>query len=278
MRFILVFLLAFFSPVVAFAVHTDHSETAQHTKHYEQSLFKMTDSGLYSIEMVLKDKDMKVGVNTFDVIVHDKNNKDVADAEIQIVPWMPDMGHGVSEKPVVKERGGGLYSVDNVVLIMEGRWELRLKIKKNNAEDKVAFDFPDVKRSASVSHDMHKMMHSSAPADVDTSTSRQSVRKLFKVSYSSDVMPVPVGRIISWKLKVETAGGSPVKNAEAVFSGKMPEHGHGLPTMPEVAEGDVPGDYVVRGLKFSMPGWWVMTLKIKAQGMEDITTFNIMVP
>ena len=129
-----------------------------------------------------------------------------------------------------------------------------------------------------MSHDGHKMMHSSAPADVDTSAARESVKKLFRASYTSAVMPIPVGRIISWKLRVETADGRPVKNAEVVLSGEMPEHGHGLPTMPEVTEGSIPGEYVVQGLKFSMPGWWVMTFKVKTQDKEDVITFNLIVP
>jgi hypothetical protein len=155
MRTILLVISAVLFPCFVYAHHTDSSEPAQHTKHYEQSLFKMSDNGLYSVEMVIKDKDLRVGVNTLDIIVHDKSDKDVAGAEIKVVPWMPEMGHGVFEKPVVKERGGGTYSVENIILIMEGRWELRLKIKKNNAEDNVTFDFPDVSRSASMSSDEH---------------------------------------------------------------------------------------------------------------------------
>ena len=102
----------------------------------------MTANGLYSVKIVIKDQALNVGVNTFDIIVRDKNGKEVTDAEINVVPWMPEMGHGVFDKPVVKEKGGGTYSVDNVVLIMEGRWEMRLKIKKDNAEDNVTFAFP----------------------------------------------------------------------------------------------------------------------------------------
>ncbi|MGO9951981.1 MAG: FixH family protein [Dissulfurispiraceae bacterium] len=278
MRTILLVIVAMFFPVAVFAHHLDTPNTGQHTKHYEQSLFKMTDNGLYSVEMIIKDKDLKVGVNTFDIIIHDKSDKDVAGAEIKVVPWMPDMGHGVFEKPVVIERGGGIYSVENMILIMEGRWELRLNIKKGDTEDKVTFDFQDVKRSESMSQDDYRMIHSSAPADLDTSTTRQSLKKLFRVSYASGVLPIPIGRIISWKLRVETADGHPVKNAEVTVSGGMPEHGHGLPTMPQVAESAVPGDYVLQGLKFSMPGWWVMTFKIKAQGVEDVITFNVIVP
>ena len=37
----------------------------------------------------------------------------------------------------------------------------------------------------------------------------------------------------------------------------MPEHGHGFPTVPEVTEYLGDGKYLVEGLKFSMPGWWV---------------------
>lgn len=278
MRIFALFISALLFPMVVFAANSVYSETGQNTKHYDQSLFKMSDHGLYSVEMVIKDKDLKVGVNTFDIIVHDKSNKDVAGADIKVVPWMPDMGHGVFEKPVVKERGGGTYSVENVILIMEGRWELKLKINKNNTADDVTFDFPDVKRSTDMSQDMHSMMHSTAPADVDISTTRESAKKLFKASYVSDVNPIPFARFITWKLRVETADGRPVKDGEVTINGGMPEHGHGLPTMPEVVAGAAPGDYVVQGLKFSMPGWWVITFKIKAQGIEDVVTFNLIVP
>src|SRR5271169_5111603 len=116
MRTILLVITAVLFPFTVFAFHSGDSEPDQHTKHYEQSLFKMTDNGLYSVEMVIKDKDLKVGVNTLDIIVHDKSDKDVAGAEINVVPWMPEMGHGVFEQPVVKERGGGTYSVENIIL------------------------------------------------------------------------------------------------------------------------------------------------------------------
>jgi hypothetical protein len=263
-------------PYTAFGAETIQSSSGPHTKHYEQSLFKMTEKDMFSAEMVLKDKDLKVGVNTIDLIVHDKNDKDVVGATVTVAPWMPEMGHGVFEKPVVIERGGGLYSVENIILIMGGRWELRIKVKKDNAEDSVTFEFPDVKSSKTQPQNEHKMLHSAA-ANVDTSTVRSSAKKLFKISYSSESGPVPIGRIISWKLRVAAADGRPVKNAEISISGDMPEHGHGLPTQPEVTNGMEDGDYIVHGLKFSMPGWWVITFKVKARDMADTVTFNLLV-
>jgi len=106
------------------------------------NLSKMTADGLYSVKIVIKDQALDVGVNTFDIILRDKTGKKVNGAEITVVPWMPEMGHGVFDKPVVKEKGDGTYNVENVVLIMEGRWEMRINIKKDNAEDSVTFAFP----------------------------------------------------------------------------------------------------------------------------------------
>jgi len=107
----------------------------------EQRLVRMTDRGFYTVEVLLKDKQLAVGVNTCDLIMHAKDGTALSGAEIKVVPWMPEMGHGVFDKPVVKEKGGGVYNVENVVLIMEGRWELRLTVKKDNTEDSVTFAF-----------------------------------------------------------------------------------------------------------------------------------------
>jgi hypothetical protein len=55
----------------------------------------------------------------------------------------------------------------------------------------------------------------------------------------------------------------------------MPEHGHGLPTEPEVNDETAPGVYLVEGMKFSMPGWWVVTFHVKSGSSEDSVTFNL---
>ena len=96
-----------------------------------------------------------------------------------------------------------------------------------------------------------------------------------KATYTSDPAAVPVNMMISWKLKVETADGQAVKDAEIAVSGDMPEHGHGLPTQPKVTKNFGDGTYLVEGIKFSMPGWWTMTFTIKAGGKTDTVTFNL---
>ncbi len=97
----------------------------------------------------------------------------------------------------------------------------------------------------------------------------------FKVTYTSDPAGVPIGSLVSWQLQVLTAAGEPVKDAEITVAGDMPEHGHGLPTMPKVTKNLGDGKYLVEGIKFSMPGWWTMTLTIKSGGKTDSVTFNL---
>jgi len=96
----------------------------------------------------------------------------------------------------------------------------------------------------------------------------------FRVSYKSKVEPLPLNRIHSWVLHVETFDGKPVKNAGISVNGGMPAHTHGLPTQPEVTETGN-GDYLVEGLKFSMTGVWEMRFTIRAGGVTDHIQFGI---
>jgi len=49
--------------------------------------------------------------------------------QVDVVPWMPAMGHGASVKPSVTPGiEPGVYIVDNVNLFMPGLWEIRATI------------------------------------------------------------------------------------------------------------------------------------------------------
>ncbi len=123
--------------------HAEHS--GKFTKHHKDSKLIITEKGLFSVELVIPEKRLTVGLNTIDVIIHDRKDRDVTGAEITFTPWMPEMGHGVFEDPVVVEKGSGLYRIENIVLVMGGHWELRFTIKKGDASDKLVFDFPYVR-------------------------------------------------------------------------------------------------------------------------------------
>ncbi len=114
------------------------------------------------------------------------------------------------------------------------------------------------------------------PTDLDTSTTRPSDMGLFNVSYTPSDGVIPVNQMHQWTLHVETADGQPVENATITLDGDMPQHGHGLPTNPQVTEYLGNGDYLVEGLKFQMGGWWVMDFVITAEGQRDTVRFNMM--
>lgn len=114
------------------------------------------------------------------------------------------------------------------------------------------------------------------PNDLDYSTTRLSEQGLYKVTYVADINPVPINQILKWTLHVEDAEGQLVENATITVDGDMPQHGHGLPTRPQVTRYLGNGDYLVEGLKFHMPGWWVVDFQIEAGGQQDQVRFNLL--
>ena len=116
----------------------------------------------------------------------------------------------------------------------------------------------------------------SRPANLDLSTDKLSDQGSYHVSFTSETQPIPMNQIHQWTLHVETADGQPVENAAITVGGGMPEHGHGLPTVPQVTEYLGDGNYQVQGMKFQMGGWWVVTFSIDDGMHQDSVTFNIL--
>lgn len=114
------------------------------------------------------------------------------------------------------------------------------------------------------------------PADLDLSTRRSSAQGLYSISYSPQSGPIVVNQIHSWVLHVESPDGRPVEDAQILVDGDMPQHGHGLPTRPQVTRSLGNGNYLVEGVKFHMPGWWVMDFEVTAGGKTDKVRFNLM--
>lgn len=114
------------------------------------------------------------------------------------------------------------------------------------------------------------------PDDLNYSTTRLSDNGLFNVSYAASTGTVPVNQMHQWTLHVETADGTPVEDATITVDGDMPQHGHGLPTRPQITQNLGNGDYLVEGLRFQMGGWWVMDFNITADGQTDMVRFNMM--
>jgi hypothetical protein len=113
------------------------------------------------------------------------------------------------------------------------------------------------------------------PPDLDLSLSKPTEHGLYVTSLASDLMPVPVGSIHSWTVKVTTADGRPADDVHVSIDGGMPQHGHGLPTQPEVTTDLGGGSHLIEGMKFNMPGWWTLTVSIDGPTGTDTATFNL---
>ena len=88
----------------------------------------------------------------------------------------------------------------------------------------------------------------------------------------SQLDPLAINTIHSWELVLYTANGAPLSGALMSVVGGMPDHDHGLPTSPVVTGEVTPGRYLLEGMRFHMPGRWLLTFDvISDQGSESAT-------
>lgn len=113
-------------------------------------------------------------------------------------------------------------------------------------------------------------------SEPDTSRTRTSDDGAFVVTIESRVEPIPLNAMHAWTVHVEMAHGEPVVGATFEIDGGMPMHDHGLPTAPRITEELGEGNYLLEGVKFQMPGHWIVSLAISAAGTTDSVTFELM--
>ena len=89
--------------------------------------------------------------------------------------------------------------------------------------------------------------------------------------------PAAINQIHSWKLRLTSPTGAALVPVRIAVDGGMPQHGHGLPTRPQVSPQLPDGSYLIEGMKFSMTGWWEIKLTIQSEAGTDKVTFNTIV-
>lgn len=125
---------------------------------------------------------------------------------------------------------------------------------------------------------MMRMRMNDVPPDLDLATTRRSNSGIYQVRYTPESASIPINQIHSWTIHIETPDGRPVEGATISVDGDMPQHLHGLPTAPQVTQDLGGGTYLVEGLKFHMPGWWVVDYTITAADQTDTVRFNLQLP
>lgn len=116
---------------------------------------------------------------------------------------------------------------------------------------------------------------SSVPADLNLATTQLSAQGFYQVTITPQPNSIPINQLHTWTLRVTQPDGRPIEQARITVDGDMPQHGHGLPTQPQVTQHLGNGDYLVEGMKFQMGGWWVVDFVIEADGRRDTVRFNL---
>ena len=97
----------------------------------------------------------------------------------------------------------------------------------------------------------------------------------YRISFTSELTPIPINRIHSWVMHIETADGDPVEDAVITVTGGMPVHDHGLPTDPKATHALGNGDYLLEGVRFHMNGDWELLVTVEAEGRRDTAVLSL---
>jgi hypothetical protein len=89
--------------------------------------------------------------------------------------------------------------------------------------------------------------------------------------------PVPVEQLHSWKVRLSSKSGRLLAHAKIGIWGDMPAHGHGMPTQPRARELGG-GLYSLDGMKFQMPGAWVVELRVASGKLRDVIRLRFTIP
>ena len=92
-------------------------------------LVVMSDQGKLAIEVRTgPSQPPGRGENDVQLVVRDTAAGELVEGlDVEVMPWMPLMGHGTSVMPTVSDGGAGTYYLRNVSMYMAGVWELRTK-------------------------------------------------------------------------------------------------------------------------------------------------------
>jgi len=117
--------------------------TPKMVQHIRGSVFKATDHGYYTTELVMKPSKPVVGLNKARLIIHDYEGNDVGGLKIKVTLLLPSRGIQSPQKPKVEDAGRGLYLIDNIYFPQPGKWQLKLKIY-GELVDTVTLPLPEV--------------------------------------------------------------------------------------------------------------------------------------
>lgn len=108
---------------------------------------------------------------------------------------------------------------------------------------------------------MKRLAESKIPENLDLSRERSGASFVVRYAAEAPGGEVPVAELHAWTVAVETKDGRPVPAGGLELSADMPQHRHGLGSVPRVTPLGS-GRFRIDGLNFPMPGWWQVKLTV----------------
>lgn len=111
---------------------------------YVAGMTKQSQDGTFTLQLEQSDPAPPAkGDNTWEIQLVDAAGAPVDGAQIDVMPLMPDHGHGTSIDAVVTpaRSGGGKYSISPLNLWMPGLWQVTLRAEAEGATDDVVLAF-----------------------------------------------------------------------------------------------------------------------------------------
>ncbi|MEJ2697668.1 MAG: FixH family protein [Candidatus Sulfobium sp.] len=101
-----------------------------------------SEQGNYIVSAEFLTSPIKTGRNTMRLIFYDRKSNEPVNKklELEVIPWMPTNVHAITGVPVIKYKGEGVYSIENIRFDAAGDWEVYIKIKNGNREDSAVVD------------------------------------------------------------------------------------------------------------------------------------------
>lgn len=127
-------------------------------------------------------------------------------------------------------------------------------------------------------HDSADTADTAGGSDTDWTqeTALSSDGGAYYLMYSATPEPIPFNEPFSmyWMVHDGADHNTMFTDAELALEVSMPEHGHGMNTVPTITR-DAMGGFQVEGMLFHMRGWWDIKATATRGGLSEGATFYV---
>ncbi len=108
------------------------------------------------------------------------------------------------------------------------------------------------------------------PLDLEGFHQILSNDQTYSIAYSTEDSLIPVNEMFSLRVYVmePDSGGRAMDGITLSMDARMPDHRHGMNTLPRV-ESSEDGGFEVSGMMFHMPGRWELTFDVNRRGITE---------